>query len=113
MPEWLTQILPFLAAAVGGGTLGALVTGIVTAKRDTRADRDALVDQLQEERKTYVEQLSKERAEQAAEREAYTKRLDQMWADKAMSREHVAALRDHIWQRKPPPPPEPPAGYIH
>lgn len=110
MPDWL---IPVVVSLVGGGTVGALATAFITARRDTLSDRNALIDQLQEERKSYVEQLKAERAEQAAERQAYTERLDQMWADKASSREHVAALRDHIWQRKPPPPPDPPAGYIH
>lgn len=110
MPDW---IIPVIVALLSGGLLGTLATSLVTERRNKREDRDSLIDQLQEERKSFVDQLIAERAQQNADRVAYTERLDKMWADKAASREHVAALRDHIWQRKDPPPPEPPAGYIH
>lgn len=106
MPVWLTIVIGLIAVS------GGYATALVTSRKAHSDDRQTLIDQLQEERKTYVDQLGAERAEQKAEREAYTKRLDAMWTDKAASREHVAALRDHIWQRKDPPPPEPPAGYI-
>lgn len=109
MPEWVALIV----ALLGGGGIGALATALVTARRNKREDRDALIDQLQEERKSFVEELKKEREAFAAERAELLDRLDKMWADKAASREHVNALRDHIWQRKDPPPPDPPAGYIH
>lgn len=120
MTEWVAV----LVALVGGGGLGALATALVTARKNKREDRDALIDQLQEERESSNAQLQEERrsfvAELAKEREAFAVertellgRLDKMWDDKAASREHVAALRDHIWQRKDPPPPDPPAGYIH
>lgn len=107
MPDWLVNVIVAIIAVSGG-----YVTAWGASRRSHRDDRQMLIDQLQEERKTYVDQLGKERAEQAAERVAYTRRLDAMWTDKAASREHVAALRDHIWQRKDPPPPDPPAGYI-
>lgn len=110
MPDW---IIPVIVAMLGGGGVGSLATLLITARRDKREDRDSLIDQLQEERKSFVEELGKERTAFAAERTELLTRLDKMWADKAASREHVNALRDHIWQRKDPPPPEPPAGYIH
>lgn len=109
MPEWAALIV----ALLGGGVIGTLATAFVNARRNKREDRDALIDQLQEERKSFVAELAKEREAFAAERTELLGRLDKMWADKAASREHVAALRDHIWQRKDPPPPDPPAGYIH
>ena len=114
-----------------GGIVAGFIAG-VAAMRKTAADertardleRQAFIDQVQEERdaahqllhqerEEYAAQLAAERKELREERTAYTSRLDTMWADKAASREHVAELRDHIWQRKDPPPPEPPPGYIH
>lgn len=106
MPVWLTVVIGLIAVS------GGYATAWVSSRKSHNDDRQTLIDQLQEERKTYVDQLGKERAEQKADREAYTKRLDAMWTDKAASREHVNALRDHIWQRRDPPPPEPPVGYI-
>lgn len=118
-PNWIITIIVALITAVGG-----FVSGIAAFRKTNRDDRQALIDQLQEERaatqlqlkqerEEYTAQLSAERQVIREEREAYTSRLDQMWADKAASREHVAELRDHIWQRKPPPPPGPPPRYIH
>lgn len=125
-----TSLIIAIVGAVGGIVAG-FIAG-VAAMRKTAADertsrdleRQAFIDQVQEERdaahallhqerQEYSAQLAAERKELRDEREAYTSRLDTMWVDKAASREHVAALRDHIWQRKDPPPPEPPPGYIH
>ncbi|WP_350347273.1 hypothetical protein ABIQ69_11590 [Agromyces sp. G08B096] len=119
MPEWLITVVVAVIAAAGGWG-----SAFLQSRAKSRDDRQALIDQLQEERNYADEQrrlereafsieLAKEREQIAAERVEYTTRLDRMWADKAASRAHVAQLNDHIWQRKPPPPPEPPAGYIH
>lgn len=124
-----TWIIPIVVAVIGavGGFIGGVAAMRKTAA-DERTSRDlerqAFIDQVQEERdaahallhqerEEYATQLAAERRELRDERTAYTSRLDTMWVDKAASREHVAALRDHIWQRKDPPPPDPPTGYIH
>lgn len=118
-PTWIATIVSsIITGGVGFG--GA----IMLFKKNSGDDRQALIDQLQEERdvtqrqlreerQEFAKQLVEERAAAQEERLAYTARLDQMWADKAASREHVAALRDHIWSRQAPPPPDPPPGYIH
>lgn len=100
MPVWAAIIVAVVAAS--GGVLGAWA---VFAK-SARDDRQLLIDQLQEERNATESRAAQDRA-------AFTAQVDRLWTDKAASREHVNALRDHIWQRKPPPPPEPGEGYIH
>jgi flagellar biosynthesis GTPase FlhF len=124
--EWIITLVVAVITA-GGGFIGG-IAAMRKAAADERTARDmerqAFIDQVQEERdaahqllhqerEEYASQLAAERKLIREEREAYTSRLDTMWTDKAASREHVAELRDHIWQRKPPPPPEPPPGYIH
>lgn len=115
MPEWL---VPLLAAAVS-----SLITGIagvrIGARTDRRemlaaakADSHAMIDQLQEERNQVEAKLGKEIGDGAAKVERLEKRIDIFYADKHASRLYVAALLDHIWQRKQPPPPDPPAGYV-
>lgn len=117
------NLIATIASSLITGIVG-FFTALVVFRKNNRDDRQALIDQLQEERDATQQQLREEREEfarqLAAEREVareerreYTKRLDQMWADKAASREHVNALRDHIWSRLEPPPPDPPQGYIH
>lgn len=56
-------------------------------RRDTIADRDALIDQMQEEMRELRARMSHIEIEQA---------LDQQWA---------RALVDHIYRGSPPPPP--------
>lgn len=109
LPEWTALLL----TALGSGGVGALISALLTRRTAADADRQALIDQLQEELKADLAELAAERDEIKAEREQYQRNLDRLWTDKAASREHVAALRDHIWQRKDPPPPDPPDGYIH
>lgn len=65
-----------------------------TERRDTVADRDALIDQVQEERDKAVT-----RATQAEARAATAE------AELAREREYIQVLRDHIYRRREPPPP--------
>ncbi len=124
--EWIVPIVVAIVTGVGGfiGGIAAMRKTAADERTARDADRQAFIDQVQrerdaayallhQERQEYASQLAAERKVIREEREAYTSRLDTMWADKAASRDHVAALRDHIWQRKDPPPPEPPPGYIH
>ncbi len=64
------------------------LTGVERAdRRDTIADRDALIDQLQEQQTALMARV---------DRLEHERELDQEWA---------AAMVAHIWAGKPPPPP--------
>lgn len=65
-----------------------------TERRDTVADRDALIDQVQEERDTAVVRATAAEARAAAAE-----------AELAREREYTQVLRDHIYRRREPPPP--------
>lgn len=93
--QWFGLILAAAGLLGAGGTLGGVVvsrrSGVssheLQARRDTVADRDALIDQLQEQLGSLgarVQRLEEER------------QLDAEWA---------AALVAHIWEGNPPPPP--------
>ena len=97
--DWSTVITTIISA-IGGVTVGALA-----ARGKRREDKQLLIDQLQEERNFQVQERAKERQE-------FVDQIDRVWRDKAHTREHVNALRAHIWRGCPPPPPEPPDGYI-
>lgn len=93
MPEWLLPILQSWGPA--------LITGVVAYAAGSRRNRHDLIDQLQEERDKRSEEIEK-----------LNIRITAFYTDKHASRQYVAALLDAIWQRKEPPPPEPPTGYI-
>lgn len=109
-----------------GGIL-ALVGTWLTARATLRA-RQAEVRQAEEkarteakqaeevqrhlERQAFVDQLQEERDASSKKVELFSEKIDTMWRDKAASREHVAALRRQIWDGGNPPPVDPPAGYI-
>lgn len=105
-PEAITALSALIGAI--GGILGTWFL----ARKAAREDTHRLVDQLQEERSEFVQQLDKERLIARENRVAYEEKIDAFWRDKYASRRHVAALEDHIWQRREPPPPHPPEGYI-
>ena len=118
MPDWLITIAVAIIAATGGWA-----TAFVAVRRGARDDRNALIDQLQEERDhsdeqrrleraAFAEELTAERAQITAERREHRDIVDRFMSDKAASREYVNRLKDAIWQRHDPPPPEPPVGYI-
>lgn len=93
MQPWISI---FIATSVP-----AVLTSYVAFLAGLSRNRHAMIDQLQEERSL--------REVQIADLE---RRIDAFYADKHASRIYVAALLDHIWQRKAPPPPDPPPGYI-
>lgn len=105
-PEFVTALSALLGAV--GGILGTWAV----ARKSAREDTQALIDQLQEERAAFVSQLEREREETRTKHAAYEDRIDAFWGDKLASRRYVGALVDHIYQRREPPPPDPPAGYI-
>jgi|GEM_PF-3730633 len=124
--SWIIAVVVAVIGAAGGfiGGIAAMRKTASDERTDRDVERQAFIDQVQEERdaahrmlkserEEYTLQLAGERQTQREERDAYTSRLDSMWTDKAASREHVNQLRDHIWTRRDPPPPDPPAGYIH
>jgi len=98
-------VLALVGAGLGSTVLGAAITAIATwrlgvrgdertaraqeqtARRDTVADRDALIDQLQAERDAERD------GRLSAEREL---RLEEAW---------TRLLVDHVYRRQPPPPP--------
>ena len=108
MSQWIIDLLigiggPLIAGATGiyvGTRLDRSKT-VADAKTEARTEAHAMIDQLQEERAVRESQVAVLQA-----------RIDSFYTDKHASRIFVAALIDHIWQRKQPPPPEPPAGYI-
>lgn len=93
--QWFWLILAAAGLLGAGGTFGGVIvsrrSGVssheLQARRDTVADRDALIDQLQEQLGTLSTRV--QRLEQERE-------LDAEWA---------AALVAHIWEGNPPPPP--------
>lgn len=93
--QWFGLILAAAGLLGAGGTFGGVIvsrrSGVssheLQARRDTVADRDALIDQLQEQLGTLSTRV--QRLEQERE-------LDAEWA---------AALVAHIWEGNPPPPP--------
>lgn len=67
-------------------------------RRDTIADRDALVDQLQEEISSLTSRV-----------EGLTTRADQVLRELEAERAYSRILVDHIYRGAPPPPPPRPA----
>ena len=91
--------------AIASGGVGALSAWLVFWAK-SKDDKQELINQLQEERDRADDRADKDRT-------AAMEQIDKLWHDKAASREYVRRLLDHIWQRKDPPPPEVPDGYIH
>lgn len=111
MSETFTQVvLPLLIAVIAA--TGGWSTAWWQARKASRETTQQLIDQLQEERNHADDQLQREREASAAKVDKLSAQIDRFFTDKAASRKHVAALNDHIWQRRDPPPPDPPAGYI-
>lgn len=93
MPEWIPEVLQSWGPA--------LIAGIVAYTAGSRRNRHDLIDQLQEERDKRQDEIEK-----------LNQRVTAFYTDKHASRQYVSSLLDFIWQRKEPPPPEPPHGYI-
>ena len=99
MPAWLTPVLGFAGVALG--VIGSLIGQRMAAKKHKAELQLTLVDQLQEERDRLDGKIDK-----------LNTRITGFYADKHASRRYIASLEEHINQRLPPPPPEPPAGYV-
>lgn len=91
LPVWL---IPVIAAVVGGGGVGTLLTALVTARGSVYKNLNDLVDQLQEDR--------------AADREtlfALNSRVDRVLSELHTEREYSSAL--YLWGMAGAPPPPP------
>ncbi len=90
-------------SVVGTGGAGAALRAVVerrrTARRDTIADRDGLIEHLETRLKRVEDRLT------AAEDGNVAKAL----TIRAMG-DHFDVLEDHIWKQLPPPPPRRPPG---
>ena len=118
MAEWLAP-----AATLAGVMLvviGGIVGSVLTNRVATRAARTAaiateksgenqLIDQLQEElggHRKIAEDVRQAADRRATVQDERMNRLDQLATG---YRDHAHELRSHIWDGKPPPPPEWPA----
>lgn len=89
IPEWVQNAL-----YLGGGGLVAWLTLILTGRRDKRSAENALIDQLQEQ----VNVLGS--------------RVDLVEGRNVLLWQYNHVLISHIWEGKPPPPPDMPQGLI-
>lgn len=108
LQDWglaVTAVVALLTAIwTGVKTLSDRRAGVTATerslRRDTVADRDTFIDQLQEELRDA--RTGKAESDQRAAVSA---------ADLTAEREYSQALIDHIYRQKPPPPPQrPPRG---
>lgn len=108
MSQWIIDLL------IGIG--GPLIAGATGVYIGTRVDRNKTIADARTEARTeahaMIDQLQEEKLERQTEVIRLETRINEFYADKHASRIYVASLLDHIWQRKQPPPPDPPAGYI-
>lgn len=110
MPEWLPPVLIFAGVLVG--FVGSMIGHRLTAGKQKTDLQLALIDQLQEERNRMDEKMEKQEQRHADDVSQLNKRITGFYADKSKSRHYIAALESHIYQGNPPPPPDPPHGYI-
>jgi len=106
LQDWGLAVTAFVAllTAVWTGikTLSDRRVGVTASenalRRDTVADRDTFIDQLQEELR-----------DARSEKTEADRRATALAADLTTEREYSQALVDHIYRQKPPPPPARPA----
>lgn len=113
-PDWVETVTPWLISVVG------IAAGVVVARLNKGGAREnALLDQVQEERKYALDQLRVERDEMKAERvemkeerEEVRSRLSslelslaQAAHEEALIFDYVKQLRQYIMDGSPPPPP--------
>lgn len=99
MSEWLPPVLVLVGTILG--FIGSMVGHQLSAKKQKVEMQLAIVDQLQEERDRLDAKIDK-----------MNTRITAFYADKHASRRHIANLERHIDLGLPPPPPEPPNGYV-
>ncbi len=105
MPEWLIPPLVTVAVAVVGASgvwLGVILSSRTAARVAETSAENSLIDQLQEELKTYREDAGRRAT-------AQDERLNRLEKFNDGYRAHIFDLRSHIWDGKPPPPPDWPA----
>lgn len=102
MPEWMFGGLVTLGVGVIG-TVGIVVGHLVSNRASRRSDSQALIDQLQEELTGY-------RTAAEARATAQDERMNRLERYSDGYRDHAHELRSHIWDQKPPPPPQWPEG---
>ena len=102
MPEWLIALVVAVVGA-SGVWLGNILSNRTASKALTQNGENNLIDQLQEELRTYREDAGHRATIQEG-------RLTALENNSNGYREHIYELRSHIWDGKPPPPPEWPAG---
>lgn len=90
----ITFWLPFIAALVGGGGVGTLVTALVSARGSVYKNMNDLVDQLQEDRVADRETVS-----------ALTTRVNLVLTELYIEREYSSSLYHWGLAGAPPPPP--------
>lgn len=82
---------------------GVLINAVVSRRKNQADSENSLIDQLQEELKTY-------RADAERRATAQDERMNRLEVMVDGYRTYARELRSHIWGRKEPPPPEWPAG---
>ena len=105
MPDWLITSLFTLGGIVitaSGIWLGAILNNRTATKVAMTDAENSLIDQLQEELKTYREDAGRRAT-------AQDERLNRLENFNDGYRSHIFDLRSHIWDGKPPPPPDWPA----
>lgn len=77
-------------------------------RRDTIADRDGLINQLQEERDRRDQLIREERQERQAQVNAISIQIARLERELIAERTYTNLLVMHIWEGKAPPPPDRP-----
>jgi len=109
-PEWFIPIVTLACAVLA--FLGGLVGHLITSRKNKADIQSALVDQLQEERDRLDKKLEDQQERHDKQVEQLNIRITGFYADKSASRRYIASLESHIFQGSPPPPPNPPEGYV-
>lgn len=121
MPQWLTVALLSLAgtgllaaAAIVGHLLSARAQkrAVAVQVEATQATREnALIDQLQEELSVHRAATNERLVQQETRMNSLESRNHELMRERDAYRDHAHELRSHIWDGKPPPPPDWPVGY--
>ena len=102
MPEWLIALVVAVVGA-SGVWLGSILSNRTASKALTQNGENNLIDQLQEELRTYREDAGRRAT-------AQDERLNALERTRDGYRDYAHELRSHIFDRKEPPPPGWPAG---
>lgn len=107
-----------VALTTGGVLIGVLVSAraqkraaTVQAEATQATRENALIDQLQEELAGHRAATNERLVEQERRMNALEDRNHELMRERDAYRDHAHELRSHIWDGKPPPPPDWPAGY--